>query len=74
LQINRGISQFQIKSLFGEPNGDISPVFAWRFWRKFLALGSTGHGAALGGFQFNEFTPLKNTGCGCVTIVPVGES
>jgi len=43
----------------GDSNGDISPVFAWRFWRKFLAMGSTGNGAALGRFQFGDFTPLK---------------
>lgn len=50
-QIIRGIFQFRRKSLFGNSNGDVSPVFAWRFWRKFLAMGSTGSGAALGCFQ-----------------------
>jgi len=58
-QIIRGIFQFRRKSRFDDSNGDISPVFAWRFWRKFLAMGSTGNGAALGRFQFSEFTPLK---------------
>jgi len=67
----RGIFQFRIKSLFGESNSDISPVFAWRFWRKFLAMGSTGNGAALGRLLFNEFNPVKNTGSGRVTIRPV---
>lgn len=50
-QIIRGIFQFRRKSLFDDSNGDVSPVFAWRFWRKFLAMGSTGNGAALGCFQ-----------------------
>ena len=58
-QIIRGIFQFSRKSIFGNSNGDVSPVFDWRFWRKFLAMGSTGNGAALGRFQFGELCPLK---------------
>jgi hypothetical protein len=39
------------KSPIDESNGDVSLVIAWRFWRKFLAMGSTGAGAALGRFS-----------------------
>lgn len=58
-QIIRGIFQFWRKSLFDDSNGDLSPVFAWRFWRKFLAMGSTGNGAALGAFSAFGIHPFS---------------
>ena len=53
--------------MLGDSSTDISPLIAWRFWRKFLARGSTGNGAALGRLLFNEFSPVNNTGRGRVT-------
>jgi len=70
-QTMREIFQVQIRSLSGNLNCDLSPIFAWRFWRKFLAMGSTGGGAALGWLLLNKFTPVKMTGGGRVPMVPV---
>ncbi|CAB1079504.1 hypothetical protein JY97_13320 [Alkalispirochaeta odontotermitis] len=53
------IADAKIKSPLHEQNGDLSPGFAWRFWRKFLAMGSTGNGAALGRFQVMNSDPVK---------------
>jgi hypothetical protein len=68
-QIIRGIFQFRRKSLFGNSNGDVSPVFAWWFWSKFLAMGSTGSGAALGCFQLIwNSSCFKKAGCAQIAL------
>ena len=58
-QVIQGIFLFRRTSLFGDSSIDISPLIAWRFWRKFLARGSTGNGAALGRSMISEVTAVN---------------